>query len=156
MFSKSKNLILAASLCFGMSGAAIAGDIVDTATKAGKFNTLVKAVKAAGLVDTLKGPGPYTVFAPTDEAFAKLQKGTLDDLLKDPEKLKGILTYHVVSGKVAAADVKAGDVKTVNGKHLKVALADGKVKVDNAYVVTKDVKADNGIIHAIDTVVMPK
>lgn len=151
-----KQVILAAGIGVGASGAAIAGDIVDTAIQAGKFNTLVKAVKAAGLVDTLKGPGPYTVFAPTDEAFAKLPAGKLDSLLKDPDKLKGILTYHVVSGKVAAAEVKPGDVKTVNGQSLKVAMSGGKVKVDNAYVVTKDVKADNGVIHAIDTVVMPK
>lgn len=156
MLLNMKQLILAAGIGLAASGAAIAGDIVDTASKAGKFNTLVKAVKAAGLVDTLKGPGPYTVFAPTDEAFAKLPAGTLDNLLKDPEKLKGILTYHVVSGKVAAADVKPGDVKTVNGQSLKVAMSGGKLKVDNAYVVTKDVKADNGVIHAIDTVVMPK
>ena len=155
MFSNVKHFVLAAGLGLGMSSAAMAGDIVDTAAKAGKFNTLVKAVKAAGLVDTLKGPGPFTVFAPTDEAFAKLPAGTLDGLLKNPDKLKSILTYHVVSGKVQSADVKPGEVKTVNGQSLKVALADGKVKVDNAYVITKDVKADNGVIHAIDTVVMP-
>lgn len=156
MFSNAKHLILATGLGLGLSSAAWAGDIVDTASKSGNFNTLVKAVKAAGLVDTLKGPGPFTVFAPTDAAFAKLPAGKLDGLLKDPEKLKSILTYHVVAGKVSAAEVKPGDVKTVNGQSLKVAMSGGKVKVDQAYVITKDVKADNGVIHAIDTVVMPK
>jgi uncharacterized surface protein with fasciclin (FAS1) repeats len=133
----------------------MAQDIVDVAAKAGSFNTLVAAVKAAGLVDTLKGPGPFTVFAPTDEAFAKIPKATLDGLLKDKAALSKLLTYHVVSGKVMAADVKPGMVKTVNGQELTVK-TEGGVMVDSAKVVTTDVVASNGVIHAIDTVVMPK
>ena len=133
-------------------------DIVAVASGAGSFNTLVAAVKAAGLVETLQGAGPFTVFAPTDEAFAKLPKGTLEDLLKpeNKEKLVAILTYHVVSGKVMAADVKTMKVKTVNGKELEVKVADGVVTVDNAKVVKTDVAASNGVIHVIDTVVLPK
>lgn len=130
-------------------------DIVDTAVKAGSFNTLVAAVKAAGLVDTLKGAGPFTVFAPTDEAFAKLPAGTVDALLKDIPKLKKILTYHVVSGKVMAADVvKMKSAKTVEGSDVKIDASKG-VKVNDATVSTPDVAADNGVIHIIDTVLMP-
>lgn len=135
---------------------AAAADIVDTAASAGQFSTLVAAVKAAGLVDTLKGPGPFTVFAPTDAAFAKLPPGTLDALLKDKTKLASILTYHVVAGKVMAADVKPGDVKTVNGQSLKISARDGTVHVDSATVVKTDILTDNGVIHVIDTVVLPK
>ena len=133
-------------------------DIVDTAVAAGSFKTLVAAVKAADLVDTLKGDGPFTVFAPTDDAFAKLPKETLADLLKpeNKEKLKAILTYHVVSGKVLAKDVKAGKVKTVNGKELTVTVADGKVKVDDAVVIKTDIETKNGVIHVIDAVIVPK
>lgn len=133
-------------------------DIVDTAVSAGSFNTLVAAVKAAGLVDTLKGPGPFTVFAPTDEAFAKLPKGTFDDLLKPENKAKlaGILTYHVVSGKVMAADVvKLKKAKTVQGSEVKITVKGGKVKVNKANVVKTDVMASNGVIHVIDAVMMP-
>jgi uncharacterized surface protein with fasciclin (FAS1) repeats len=130
-------------------------DIVDTAVAAGSFNTLVTAVKAAGLVDTLKGAGPYTLFAPTDEAFAKIPKADLDALLADKDKLTQVLTYHVVAGKVMAADVKTGAVKTVQGTDIDL-VADGKgVTVDGAKVVTADVAASNGVIHAIDTVVLP-
>lgn len=130
-------------------------DIVDTAVKAGSFNTLVAAVKAAGLVDTLKGAGPYTLFAPNDEAFAKLPAGTVDALLKDIPKLKKILTYHVVSGKVMAADVaKMKSAKTVEGSDVKINASKG-VKVNDATVSTADVAADNGVIHVIDTVLMP-
>jgi uncharacterized surface protein with fasciclin (FAS1) repeats len=130
-------------------------DIVDTAVKAGSFTTLVAAVKAAGLVETLKGTGPFTVFAPTDEAFAKLPQGTVDALLKDIPKLKKILTYHVVSGKVMAADVvKMKSATTVEGSDLKVDASSG-VKINNSTVTTPDVAADNGIIHIIDTVLMP-
>lgn len=130
-------------------------DIVDTAVKAGSFNTLVAAVKAAGLVDTLKGAGPFTVFAPTDEAFAKLPAGTVDALLKDIPKLKKILTYHVVSGKVMAADVaKMKSAKTVEGSDVKIDASSG-VKVNDSTVSTADVVADNGVIHIIDTVLMP-
>jgi uncharacterized surface protein with fasciclin (FAS1) repeats len=132
-----------------------AKDIVDTAVAAGNFKTLATALQAAGLVETLKGPGPFTVFAPTDEAFAKVPKADLDALLKDKAKLTQVLTYHVVPGKVMAADVKAGAVKTVNGKSLTVATAGG-VKVDNARVTATDIVASNGVIHVIDSVVMPK
>jgi uncharacterized surface protein with fasciclin (FAS1) repeats len=145
-------LALFAAFTFGASAA----DIVDTAVAAGNFTTLVAAVKAAGLVDTLKGPGPFTVFAPTDEAFAKLPKGTVDALLKDPEKLKGILLYHVVSGKVMAADVvKLKTAKSVEGGLIKIKVVGGKVMVDNANVIKTDIACDNGVIHVIDTVIMP-
>ena len=134
-------------------------DIVDTAVAAGQFKTLAAALNAAGLVDTLKGPGPFTVFAPTDAAFAKLPKGTVEDLLKPENKAKltAILTYHVVSGKVMAADVvKVSDAKTVQGGSIKVKAAGGTVSVDNATVVKTDIGASNGVIHVIDTVLMPK
>ncbi len=130
-------------------------DIVDTAVGAGSFGTLVAAVKAAGLVETLKGKGPFTVFAPTDEAFAKLPAGTVDGLLKDIPKLKQILTYHVVAGKVMAADVvKLKSAKTVEGSELKIDTSHG-VKVNDSTVTTPDVAADNGVIHVIDTVLLP-
>ncbi|WP_068817717.1 fasciclin domain-containing protein [Phormidesmis priestleyi] len=130
-------------------------DIVDTAVNAGSFTTLVAAVKAAGLVETLKGAGPFTVFAPTDEAFAKLPAGTVEGLLKDLPKLKKILTYHVVSGKVMAADVvKLKSAKTVEGSEVKIDASNG-VKVNDAKVITPDVAADNGVIHIIDTVLLP-
>jgi len=133
-------------------------DIVAVASSAGSFNTLVAAVKAAGLVETLQGTGPFTVFAPTDEAFAKLPQGTVEDLLKPENKdqLVAILTYHVVAGKVMAADVKTMQAKTVNGKELSIKVADGKVTVDSANVTKTDVAASNGVIHVIDTVVLPK
>lgn len=136
-------------------GWANAADIVDTAKSAGGFNTLTTAVQAAGLTDTLKGPGPYTVFAPTDAAFAKVPKDKLDALLKDKAALTKVLTYHVVPGKVMAKDVKAGKVKTVEGSAITVTVADGKVKVNDANVVKTDIAADNGVIHVIDTVLMP-
>lgn len=130
-------------------------DIVDTAVNAGSFNTLVAAVKAANLVDTLKGPGPFTVFAPTDDAFAKLPAGTVDALLKDIPKLTQILKYHVVSGKVMAADVvKLEAATTVEGSDVKIDASSG-VKVNDSTVVTPDVAADNGVIHVVDTVLMP-
>ena len=130
-------------------------DIVDTAVNAGSFNTLVAAVKAANLVETLKGKGPFTVFAPTDAAFAKLPAGTVDGLLKDLPKLKKILTYHVVSGKVMAADVvKLKTATTVEGSDVKIDASNG-VKINDATVSTPDVAADNGVIHIIDTVLMP-
>ncbi|GAB4557579.1 MAG: fasciclin domain-containing protein [Rhizobacter sp.] len=132
-----------------------AKDIVDTAVAAGNFKTLATALQAAGLIDTLKGPGPFTVFAPTDAAFAKIPKDQLDALLKDKAKLTAVLTYHVVAGKVMAKDVKAGKAKTVQGSELTLATTGG-VTVDNAKVVTADVAADNGVIHVIDTVLMPK
>ncbi len=141
---------LAASATF-----AFAADIVDTAASAGQFNTLVKAVKAADLVDTLKGPGPFTVFAPTDAAFAKLPAGTLEALLQDEKKLAKILSYHVLPGKVMAADVKSGSFKTVQGQLLKITTKGG-VKVDNANVTKTDIVTSNGVIHVIDSVVLPK
>jgi uncharacterized surface protein with fasciclin (FAS1) repeats len=149
-----KKLFLAAALA-ASSTLASAADIVDTAVSAGQFNTLVQAVKAAGLVDTLKGEGPFTVFAPTDAAFAKLPAGTVEALLQDKEKLARILTYHVVPGKVTASQVKPGEVKTVQGQSLRVRSEGGAVMVDNARVIQPDVMASNGVIHVIDTVVLP-
>jgi len=134
------------------------GDIVDTAVAAGQFKTLAAALKAADLVTTLKGPGPFTVFAPTDEAFAKLPAGTVETLLKpeNKEKLVAILTYHVVAGKAMAADVKDGAMlKTVNGKEVTASVKDGKVMIGGATVVKADVAASNGVIHVIDTVLLP-
>ncbi|WP_425613692.1 fasciclin domain-containing protein [Anatilimnocola sp. NA78] len=133
-------------------------DIVDTAVAAGSFKTLAAALKAAGLVDTLKGAGPFTVFAPTDEAFAKLPKGTVETLLKpeNKDKLVAILTYHVVPGKVMAADVvKVKDAKTVQGQSVMVNTADG-VKINDSKVTKADIACSNGVIHVIDTVLMPK
>jgi uncharacterized surface protein with fasciclin (FAS1) repeats len=130
-------------------------DIVDTAVSAGSFTTLVAAVQAAGLVDTLKGAGPFTVFAPTDEAFAKLPAGTVESLLNDIPKLTKILTYHVVSGKVLAADVvKLTSAKTVEGSEVKIDASNG-VKINDSNVTTADVAADNGVIHIIDSVLLP-
>src|SRR5687768_5162 len=134
-------------------------DIVDTAVGAGSFKTLAAALQAAGLVDTLKGEGPFTVFAPTDEAFAKLPAGTVDNLLKPENKAKlvALLTYHVVAGKVTAAQVmKMDSARTVQGQTVKIASANGTVKVNGANVVKADVPASNGVIHVIDTVIMPK
>lgn len=131
-------------------------DIVDTAVAAGDFNTLVTAVKAAGLVETLKGKGPFTVFAPTDAAFAKVPKDTLNALLADKAALTNVLTYHVVAGKVMAADaVKLTSAATVQGQSVSIALKDGKVYVDDAQVVATDIKASNGVIHVIDAVILP-
>ena len=132
-----------------------AKDIVDTAVGAGTFKTLAAALSAAGLVDTLKGKGPFTVFAPTDAAFAKLPKADLDALLADKARLTAVLTYHVVPGKVMAKDVKAGKVKTVQGSEITVTTAGG-VMVDAAKVTGTDIVADNGVIHVIDSVVMPR
>jgi uncharacterized surface protein with fasciclin (FAS1) repeats len=135
-----------------------AADIVDTAVAAGSFNTLATALKAAGLVDTLKGPGPFTVFAPTDAAFAKLPAGTVESLLKPENKAKltSILTYHVVAGKVKAADVvKLKEAKTVNGQSLAIKVDGDKVMVGGATVTKADVPASNGVIHVIDTVLLP-
>jgi uncharacterized surface protein with fasciclin (FAS1) repeats len=128
--------------------------IVDIAVSNGSFNTLVVALKEAGLVETLSGDGPFTVFAPTDAAFAKIPKADLDALLADKQKLTEVLTYHVVSGKVMAADVKPGMVKTVEGSDLKITTGNG-VMVNNATVTATDIVASNGVIHVIDTVVIP-
>jgi len=130
-------------------------DIVDTAVSAGQFNTLAKALSEAGLVETLKGTGPFTVFAPTDEAFAKLPAGTLEALLKDKAKLTAVLTYHVVPGKVTAADVvKLTEATTVQGQSIKINTMGG-VMVNDAHVVKTDVMASNGVIHVIDKVILP-
>jgi uncharacterized surface protein with fasciclin (FAS1) repeats len=150
-----KKHFLAAAVIALASLSAQAADIVDTAVAAGNFKTLVTALNAAGLVDTLKGPGPFTVFAPTDEAFAKIPKADLDKLLANKAKLKSVLTYHVVPGKVMSTDIKPGKVKSVQGAQLTISTAGG-VMVDKAKVVAADVAADNGVIHAIDTVLMPK
>ena len=139
-----------------LSAAAVqAKDIVDTAIAAGDFKTLAIALEKAGLIDTLKDKGPFTVFAPTDAAFAKLPKKDLDALLADKSKLAAVLTYHVVPGSVMAKDIKAGKVKTVQGSDLTLSTSDG-VKVDGANVVKTDIAADNGVIHVIDSVVLPK
>lgn len=131
-------------------------DIVDTAVAAGQFKTLVTALKAAGLVETLKGDGPFTVFAPTDEAFAKIPKEKLEALLKDKKALTAVLTYHVVAGKVMAADAaKLDAAKTVNGQPVKIEAKDGKVMVGGAEVVKADIECTNGVIHVIDAVLMP-
>jgi len=147
---------LAVGICaLTMAFSVQAKDIVDTAVEAGSFKTLATALGAADLVKTLKGKGPFTVFAPTDEAFAKIPKADLDALLKDKAKLKSILTYHVVAGKVMAADVKPGKVKTLQGTELTVSDSMG-VMVDGAKVIKTNIAADNGVIHVIDTVIMPK
>lgn len=150
--------LLCGALAFGFAARASAADIVDTAVAA-KFNTLVAAVKAADLVDTLKGPGPFTVFAPTDAAFAKLPAGTLEELLKpeNKEKLVKILTYHVVAGAVHAKDVaKLTSAKTVSGGELKIHAGKGGVTINNAKVVKADIETSNGVIHVIDTVLLPE
>lgn len=149
--------IAALSACAGMKEMASPKankDIVDTAVAAGSFKTLVTAVQVAGLVDTLKGNGPFTVFAPTDEAFAKIPKDQLNALLADKAMLTKVLTYHVVAGKVMATDVKAGMVPTVEGQSISVT-TDYGVKINNAKVVKTDIVASNGVIHVIDTVLMP-
>jgi len=160
-----KVLILLSVFIFSAAATAFAGsygksaDIVDTAVSAGDFNTLVAAVQAADLVDTLKGEGPFTVFAPTDEAFAKLPAGTVEALLKpeNKEKLQAILLYHVVPGKVMAAEVVGLDsAKTAGGQSFSVSQKDGGVYVDNAKVVKTDIVCSNGVIHVIDTVIMPQ
>ena len=135
---------------------AVENDIVQTAISAGNFTTLATALTEAGLVDALKGKGPFTVFAPTDEAFKKLPKGALDNLLKDKEALKNVLLYHVVSGNVSSTDVvKLDKATTLNGSDVKIKTVDGKVMINDSQVTAADVKASNGIIHVIDTVLLP-
>ncbi len=163
-----KSIIAIATLCLALATFSAGSvpatpeakkDIVDTAVSAGSFKTLAAALRAAGLVDTLKGKGPFTVFAPTDEAFAKLPKGTLEDLLKpeNKDKLAAILTYHVVAGKVMAADVvKLNSAKTVQGQAVRINAHGGSVMVDNAKVVKTDIETSNGVIHVIDSVILPK
>jgi uncharacterized surface protein with fasciclin (FAS1) repeats len=130
-------------------------DIIDTAKAAGSFNTLIVAIDAAGLTETLKGKGPFTVFAPTDEAFAKLPPGTVEALLKDKEKLTMILTYHVVAGQVMAKDVKPGKVTTVEGDKINITKGTTGVKINSANVIKTDVASSNGVIHVIDAVLIP-
>lgn len=153
-------LIISALVPLSLFGIkAQAADIVDTAIEAGQFNTLVAAVQAADLVETLKGEGPFTVFAPTDEAFAKLPEGTVEDLLKpeNKEQLVGILTHHVVSGKVMSSDLagKSMEVATVQGDNISIDAQGSKVKVGTATVLNADIEADNGVIHVIDSVILP-
>jgi len=150
-----KKLLIATTLV-ATGLAAQARDIVNTAVAAGNFSTLVTALQAAGLVDTLKGPGPFTVFAPTDAAFAKIPRAQLDALLADRNKLTQVLTFHVVPGRVMAADVRPGEVTTVQGGRLTVATGGGNVTVNGARVTATDITASNGVIHVIDTVVMPR
>jgi uncharacterized surface protein with fasciclin (FAS1) repeats len=156
---RKQALGLGAALLLIVSAPAVqAADLVDTAVRAGSFKTLTTALKAADLVKVLKGKGPFTVFAPTDEAFAKLPKGTVEDLLKPENKAKltKILTYHVVPGKVLSKDIKTGNVKTVEGGNLAIKLEDKKVEVNDAYVTKADIAADNGVIHVVDKVLLPK
>ena len=159
--SKIASLMLVGVMAVGVSVLSVGAtdekkDIVDTAVAAGSFKTLAAALQAAGLVETLKGKGPFTVFAPTDEAFAKLPAGTVEALLKDKEKLTQILLYHVVAGNVMAKDVvKLKSAKTVQGSSVKITVKDGKVMVDNAHVVTTDIATSNGVIHVIDSVILP-
>jgi len=146
---------VALPLTFGAAGVR-AADIVDTAIQAGSFETLVTAVQAAGLVETLKGEGPFTVFAPTDEAFAALPEGTLEALLEDTDQLAAVLTYHVVAGEVTAADVVGLETaETVNGDTIDITVDGDTVMVDQATVIQADVMADNGVIHVIDQVILP-
>lgn len=157
---KLKGTLFAAAIMLGSSVSAFAveKDVVDTAIEAGKFKTLAAALEAAGLVATLKGTGPFTVFAPTDEAFARLPAGTVENLLKpeNKQKLTEILTYHVVAGKVMAADVAGIDeAKSVNGKMIDIEVEGATVKVNDAAVTTADIAASNGVIHLIDKVIMP-
>lgn len=150
-----KKLLTAVALTFALTSAH-AADIVNSAIDAGNFKTLVTALKAADLVDALKGPGPFTVFAPTDEAFAKIPKAKLDALLKDKAQLTKVLKYHVVAGKVMAMDVKPGKVKTLEGDSIMITDKNGVLMVNNAKILKADIVADNGVIHAVDTVLMPK
>lgn len=158
-----KKILTSGLLALSLALTAVAQDksdknIVETAVAAGNFKTLAAALTAAGLVETLSGPGPFTVFAPTDEAFAALPDGTVESLLKpeNKEKLVGILTYHVVAGKVKSADVVTGEVPTVNGAKLNVKRTDAGVTVNEANVTAADIKASNGVIHVIDAVVIPE
>jgi len=156
-FSAFVTAFAVAALVVAAPARAAEKDIVDTAVAAGNFKTLAKLLTDAGLVSTLKGPGPFTVFAPTDEAFAKVPKATLDALAADKAKLTAVLTYHVVPGKVMAADVvKLKDAKTVQGQSVKISTMGNTVMIDNAHVVKADIVATNGVIHVIDSVILPK
>lgn len=150
-----KKVLFSTFLLLTSASLSFAADIVDTAVSAGNFKTLVSLVQKAGLVETLKGAGPFTVFAPTDEAFAKVPANVLADLGANPEKLKAVLTYHVVAAKVMAADVKSGPATTVNGAKINLKAEGGKVMVNKAHVVKADIACDNGVIHVIDSVILP-
>ncbi len=155
-----KNALLGGVAALVLAAPAFAGgmkkDIVDTAVGAGSFETLVAAVQAAGLVDTLKGEGPFTVFAPTDEAFAALPEGTVEGLLENPEALASILTYHVVAGSVMSGDLSDGMMATtVNGSDITISIADGVVMINDATVAAADIETSNGVIHVIDSVILP-
>ena len=162
MFNKIKMSAMMIAVAFALTAMPVVAnpdkkDIVDTAVGAGSFNTLVAAVKAAGLVEALKGTGPFTVFAPTDEAFAKVPKAALEALLADKEALKKVLFYHVVAGNVLAKDVVTlKEAKTLQGSAAKITVKDGKVMVDNANVIKTDIACTNGVIHVIDSVILPK
>ena len=166
MFRNAHKLFITAAL-LAVTSLAVAGhheqekpkDIVDTAVEAGRFSTLATALDAAGLIDTLKGDGPFTVFAPTDEAFAKLPAGTVENLLRpeNRDQLIAVLSYHVVAGRVEAADVvKLDTAETVNGASVTITVADNGVRVDHANVVATDIGASNGVIHVIDSVILPR
>jgi uncharacterized surface protein with fasciclin (FAS1) repeats len=152
--SQSKNTLAGEKT--GTNQTAPEKNIVDTAIGAGIFTTLAAGMKTAGLTGTLAGNGPFTVFAPTDEAFKKLPAGAMDALLKDPAKLKAVLNYHVIPGRVSAKDMKSGDVMTLQGSPLTAVVVSSEVKVNGAHVRRADLLATNGVIHAIDTVIMPK
>jgi uncharacterized surface protein with fasciclin (FAS1) repeats len=154
-FRLSAVVAVLASAAFAGSVRAEEKDLVETAVAAGKFTTLVKLVKAAGLVETLQSKGPFTVFAPTDEAFAKLPKETVDSLMADKEALRKVLLYHVVPAKVMAADVKAGEVATAEGGKATLK-TEGGVTIDGAKVIKTDIVCTNGVIHVIDAVILPK
>ncbi len=159
LFSMFVILILAGTLVFAddHKKETAKKDIVETAVAAGSFNTLATALTEAGLIDALKGDGPFTVFAPTDEAFAKLPKGTLDNLLKDKDQLKKVLLYHVVSGNVGSSDVvKLNKAETLMGSNVMIKVDDGNVMINNSKVVKADIATSNGVIHVIDTVLIPE
>lgn len=159
LFSMFVVLILAGTLVFAEDHKkeTATKDIVETAVAAGSFNTLATALTEAGLIDALKGDGPFTVFAPTDEAFAKLPKGTLDNLLKDKDQLKKVLLYHVVSGNVGSSDVvKLNKAETLMGSNVMIKVNDGNVMINNSKVVKADISTSNGVIHVIDTVLIPE
>lgn len=153
---KFLSTVLMAATLAGASLPAMAADLIATAVADGSFKTFLKAVQAAGLTDTLKGPGPFTVFAPTDHAFSKLPPGTLDALMKDKVRLAQVLTYHMLPGETLVAQFKPGPAKTVQGDMMTLKSDNGKITVDNANVIQSDLTADNGVIQAIDTVLMPK
>ena len=157
-----RRTLIALASATALAGPALADnhmgkDIVDTAVEAGNFTTLATALEAAGLVETLKGDGPFTVFAPTDDAFAALPEGTVEGLLEDTDTLASILTYHVVPGAVMSSDLSDGmTAETVQGSAVEISIMDGTVMVDGATVTTADIEASNGVIHVIDSVIMPE